>query len=217
MLNNAIQSLAGIIALFTVIYFLHVILTDIFSIRFITKNKDLSCQQLISKAGENHGIEFMYKGTWKRDRVCKIINKRQIEQYIYNKLVQNIELDQEMLSAKYLYTIDGFEVPYSSYYNSLVSEEEYINMDVSRRIAVLNAFMFRNNMYYIDFTYLLKNMGYEYDFQKFHVDNISEESVFYKYMVRKKYNLYNQSNTNITNVETEEVQKKQQLNEENNV
>lgn len=203
MLNNVIQPLAEIIATFTLFYFLHVIVTDILSIRFITKNKDLSYQQLISKARYNQGFEFMYKGNWKKNRVCKIINQCQIEQYIYNKIVQNIELDQEMLSARYLYTIDGFEVPYSVYYNSLVSEEEYINMDLSKRIAVLNAFMFRNNMFYLDLTYLLKDLAYTYSFQKFHVDNISEESVFYKYMVRNKYNLYAQSNTNITNVEAE--------------
>lgn len=203
MLSNIIQPLAEIVAVFTVMYFLHAILGDIFSIRFITKNKDLSYQQLISKAGSNKGLEFMYKGRNKLEHVCKIIDQRQIEQYIYNKIVQNIELDQEMLSAKYLYTIDGFEVPYSVYYNSLVSEEEYINMDISRRIAVLNAFMFRNNMFYLDLTYLLKDLAYTYSFQKFHVDNISEESVFYKYMVRNKYNLYAQSNTNITNAEAE--------------
>lgn len=184
MLTNLIEILLVLFVTYTLFITMIKSIGDLCTMRFIGKNVHLPYQQFIAKA-RDHKVFMLLRGNPALDRAVKIISQQQIEQYIYNKLMLNIELDQDMINDNYQYSIDGFNVSLPTYYNSLVAEQEYIDMDTSTRLAVLNAFMFRNNMFYLNFTYTLNELQ-RYPYQKFHVDNISEESVFYKYMVVKK-------------------------------
>lgn len=187
---------------------------DLSTVHFIRKSKELSYQKQIKKAF-NHKLFFFLNGNPAFTRITYLINNRQVMQYGYNKLMENLKLDLEKIEHQFTYTIDGNSVNVKQYYNSLTSETEYVETDYRTRISILNSFVFSNKLFYFDFTNSLDCIDIYRRFEKYDMNNISENSVFYKYKVEDNYRIKMQPRTKLVLARTEMLQEKNKQGENN--